>query len=204
MERFVMNPPPERLAPEPRRVLARAGCPKSAGNSLLKPATFAIERLLALARPAAFSADLPVLSSDENTIELEGLTIRSSDMAKKLSGSSFLTIFLATIGPGPEESCRALSESGRLTEALLLDAAASEMVELLLRSAHRQASLRMSGFIGTARYAPGYGDFSLSHQAFIVDALGGDSTGVMVMKDSYMLVPQKSTTGVVGWRKQGR
>lgn len=196
------NPSPEQLAPEPGRVIARAGCPRSAGGDLERAAALAIERLLALARPSAFSADLPVLSFGEDRIELEGLTICSSDMARSLSGSSILTIFLATIGPGPEEECRTLSDSGRFTDALFLDSAASEMVELLLRSAHRQAALRMRGFRGTARYAPGYGDFSLSHQAIMVDMLGGDSTGVRVMEGSYMLVPQKSTTGVVGWRRR--
>ncbi|MEO0249570.1 MAG: hypothetical protein ABIN58_08545, partial [candidate division WOR-3 bacterium] len=194
METRLVMPRPEEVLPENRRILARAGCPPDSGEDFLEAAARAAKRLVELARPAAFSADLRVIAFSADRVELEDFVIFSSDMSDRLAGAERVSLFLATIGPGPEEACRALSEDKNLTEALFLDAAASEMVEILLRRAHREAAARMSGFAGTARYAPGYGDFSLIHQARIVELLGGTATGVRVMEDSFMLIPKKSTT----------
>ncbi len=187
--------------PDVRRVLARAGCPPDSGQDFLAVAERAIHMLSEIASPATFSTELMVIAFSDEWIETEGFTIVSRDMARKLRGAEKLSLFLATIGPGPEEVCCALFEESKFSEALALDAAASEMAELLLRRAHMEAAALMRGFAGTARYAPGYGDFSLSHQARIVNLLGGDETGVRVMEDSFMLVPKKSTTGVVGWKR---
>ncbi|MGC8893416.1 MAG: hypothetical protein ACP5QG_01050 [candidate division WOR-3 bacterium] len=202
MEKRVMRPRPEEVLPETRRVLARAGCPPDRGEAFVEIARAVAGKLITLAKPAAFSVDLPVMGIGPDIVELDGLTISSSDMVKKLSEAETVSLFLATIGAEPEEECRALGEGNRLIEALLLDSAASEMVERLLRLAHLDTAKRMSGFVGTARYAPGYGDFSLSHQVRIVEVLGGDETGVRVMQDSFMLIPKKSTTGIIGWKRQ--
>lgn len=203
MEREVIRPRPEEVLPDTRRIMARAGCPPDAGEDFAELVALAATRLVETAKPVAFSAELGVIAFYADRVELDGLVIFSSDMAKKMAGAERVSLFLATIGPGPEEACRSLSEDKRLSEMFLLDAAASEMIELLMRRAHQGAAARMSGFTGTARYAPGYGDFSLSHQAGIVEILGGPETGVTVIQDSFMLVPRKSTTGVVGWKRQG-
>lgn len=202
MDKRVIRPQPEEVLPEINRVLARAGCPPDSGEDFLGVAISAAKSLLTLAEPVAFSAELEVISISDDSVELEGFTIFSADMARKLSGSETVSLFLATIGLAPEDECRVLADENRFIESLFLDAASSEMVEKLLRHLHHEAAGRMRGMRSTARYAPGYGDFSLDHQARIVELLGGGGTGVRVMDSSFMLVPKKSTTGVVGWKKQ--
>jgi len=92
-----------------------------------------------------------------------------------------------------------VEESGDHLKAFLVDAAASVLVENVMKELHRQAGIRMSGCKSTVRFSPGFGDFSLENQVTIVRLLGGENTGVKVMEGSCTLVPVKSTTGVVGW-----
>ena len=51
----------------------------------------------------------------------------------------------------------------------------------------------------TRRFSPGYGDLPLSVQPAFAQELDLESLGVAVT-DSYLLVPQKSITALVGVR----
>ncbi|MEO0141535.1 MAG: hypothetical protein ABIM88_08335 [candidate division WOR-3 bacterium] len=197
-----VRPRPEEVIPSIQRVLRRAGGSGRETGALLLFAQKAIATLAELSKPAGFWITSAIISSYETRIETPGFTIESRDMARRLSGCEWLTTFLVTIGHGPERECESLSGRGEHTLSLLLDAAASEMTEELLRLAHRKAAETLVDFTGTARYAPGYGDFSLSHQSDIVRLFGRDRTGVMAIEGSFMLIPRKSATAIVGWKRR--
>ena len=48
------------------------------------------------------------------------------------------------------------------------------------------------------RYSPGYGDFPLSCQRFLFDALQVSKKIGITLTDNYFMLPMKSITGVVG------
>jgi hypothetical protein len=143
--------------------------------------------------------DLQITGREECVLRTEALSLRSCMIAERLARSEMVTLLMGTVGPDPERRCSELDEEGRHLDAMLLDAAASAMVEEIMRAAHLKCAERMEGMEGTARYAPGYGDFSLDHQVEILQALGDDE--VQVSRETYMLTPRKSSTGVVGWSR---
>ncbi len=201
MDITVITPEVKNILPSPRRILARAGSRPERDMDFEHEVKDALRALSRLARPKGFYANMKIVSQDENRIITRDFIINSNDMARKLKGAEVLSVLMATIGAGPEEECHRLERIKEHTRAFFLDAAASEMTEELLRLVHRQVAEKMPGFRGTARYAPGYGDFSLEHQKSILSLLGGEKTGVKIT-ESFMLLPRKSTTGVVAWIRQ--
>ena len=200
MERHLLRPRSEQALPSLRRVLARAGCGPEPDGRMLAAAQQALDRLVTLARPVYAGVELSVQEFSEHGLILEtGARLFSGDLSRKMARAVRISLLAASVGPGPEEECVRLESAGEATRSLFLDAAASEMTEQLLRMAHADAAKRMAGFAGTARYAPGYGDFSLENQALILEALGAEELGIRMVEGSWMMEPRKSTTGVVGW-----
>jgi 5-methyltetrahydrofolate--homocysteine methyltransferase len=116
-----------------------------------------------------------------------------------MKGAEKLSFLLVTIGPGPETEVRRLQKEGYHTRSFFLDAAASCMVEKVARELHGRLATEFPNYRGTARFAPGFGDFPVSFQEEIMNILGGRSIGVSLRRDSFILRPVKSGTGVIGW-----
>lgn len=156
-----------------------------------------------LMEPKASYIDLKVGSVGEESSELSGgLTLRGRSAAKLLSGCSRATIFVATIGGELEEEVERRFSSGDKTGGFILDSVGSEAAEALARRVqliiHDKA--QREGFSTTGRFSPGYGDLSLSTQKEIVEMTEAFRIGVS-LTDGLMLVPRKSVSAVVGWRK---
>ncbi|MBD3368738.1 hypothetical protein GF402_00055 [Candidatus Fermentibacteria bacterium] len=198
--RKVVRAAPEcaEVMPSPAHVLRRASCPKEAGSEMEARVERMMELLGKLARPGWAALDLDVEGREECALRTEALVLKSCMIADRLASSEMVTLILGTLGPDPERKCSELDAEGEHLDSMLLDAAASAMVEEVMRTAHTQSARRMEGMEGTARYAPGYGDFLLDHQVEILKALGDNE--VQVSRDTYMLNPRKSSTAVVGWR----
>jgi len=199
-----LSPPVRELLPDTDRVLARAGCPPGRSGAIADSVREAIATLGLTARPEAVYASFPVESLEEGVLRAGGVELRSSDLCRTLAGASTVSLFAATLGPGPEGTVRDLTSGGRHLAGFLLDAAASSAVERLCRKVHGLISSGMPGFDSTVRYAPGYGDFRLDDQAVILDLLEAGGIGIVLVPGSHMLTPVKSSTGVMGWaRRQG-
>jgi hypothetical protein len=197
-----LDPPVRELLPELDRVLARAGCPPGKSGGLEDSVRESIAALSRTAEPAALYRTFPVDGMDQGVLRAGGVELSSVDLCRRLEGASSLSFFVATLGPGPEKTLRELSSEGRHLAAFLLDAAASSTVEKLCRWVHGIISGTMTEYGSTVRYAPGYGDFHLSGQAVILDILGAGGIGVSLTAGSYMLLPVKSATGVMGWTRR--
>jgi hypothetical protein len=197
-----LNPPVRELLPDLNRVLARAGCPPGKSGGLEDSVREAIAALGRCAEPAALYQTFPVERMDLGVLHAGGVDFPSMDLCRTLEGASSVSVFVATMGPGPEKASQELTCEGRHLAGFLLDAAASSAVEKLCRRVHGLISGEMPEFDSTVRYAPGYGDFRLEAQATILDLLSAEEIGVTLTPRSWLLKPVKSATGVMGWARR--
>lgn len=188
--------------PEPDQVLARAGCPPSAGRDILDRVGDVLVRLSESARPCALSRTVDVIECSDRGILLQGISFRSRDLAMMLKGSNKATVFLITLGLKPETQVRRHQKEGDHALAHMLDAAASSMVEKCAELLQEILNGEMPDLEYSFRYAPGYGDLGLEHQQDILRFLQGNRLDVALLETSYMLEPAKSTTGVIGWHRR--
>ena len=124
-----------------------------------------IARMQAAATPRAISRRFPVRTEAPDRVEIAGLTIRSRDLYRNLSGCDDAYMFAATIGVGIDLLIKR-GEVASMTDSIIYQAAGAEMIESY---ADREvATLRAQeaerGYQLRPRYSPGYGDLPLALQ----------------------------------------
>ena len=85
-----------------------------------------------------------------------------------------------------------------MAEAVMLDACGSAWVEAGCDEAEKEIAERFPGLYLTDRFSPGYGDLPLSCQEWIPEALNAGKRLGITVNDSYLLIPGKSVTAVIG------
>ena len=158
-----------------------------------------IREAMVFIEPKISYTELDVSKRTEEGIKLEGLLIKSKNLATIFSNVRKVTLFLVTIGDGLINHIE--TDRGGISDSVTFDAIGSEAAESTVRWFHGNLFLRAKkeGFKITGRFSPGYGDFSLEYQKWFVENLEGAKMGVRIT-DNYILVPEKSITGVIGWR----
>ncbi len=124
----------------------------------------------------------------------------SSKLDDFLAGSGQLILMGITGGSAVTDELEQLKTSGRLTEAVIIDAAASEIVDEgfnRLAEIYGREFLRESRVLSSRRFSAGYGDFNIRHQLEIHRLLEFDKLGVSIT-ESCMLLPEKSVTAIYG------
>ena len=58
------------------------------------------------------------------------------------------------------------------------------------------------GYNITYRYSPGYGDLTISHQSDILSLLNAQKLIGLSALESAILVPVKSVTAFIGWKRR--
>lgn len=124
--------------------------------------------------------------------------------AEQLRSSRFLrqvesvVLCAVTIGPPLERRVEDLQRRGEIARALVLDAWGSAAVEAATERAERVIAGRVAalGLHCSRRFSPGYGGWSVQEQPWVLEALGGEETGLDLTRGG-MLVPRKSTTFAV-------
>ena len=132
-------------------------------------------------------------------VTLGGTYLSSSTLADHLRGckEAFLTAF--TLGPGVD----ALIKRCELTDMPLvpvLQACAAVYTEEQADAAQEdiRTYARDRNLYLRPRYSPGYGDFPLSCQRFLFEALQVSKKIGITLTESCLMLPMKSITGVVG------
>jgi hypothetical protein len=193
---------PGNVRPPEKRVLARSGCPPSRTNDFREMAAAACDLVQESAEPLALFRTMEIRKLEAELVDAGEITFRSRSLSRFIEDAGRLTVFLVTLGEGPEGDVRRLQKAGKHTDALFADSASSCMVEETARSLQRRLSERFSNYVSTGRYAPGFGDLALSCQREILTLVEGESEGVTLQPDSMMIIPVKSGTGVIGWIPQ--
>ncbi|NLP04470.1 hypothetical protein GX411_00770 [Candidatus Fermentibacteria bacterium] len=188
-----------RLGLSPGAVLARLGrAGAGAGGRWAGAAVEAVDLVNALAEPAIALTRMDVVAAEAPKVALECAEFVSFDLCARLEGCAKCTLFLLTLGEALDGAIGSLA--GEPSRQLLADAAGSEAAEACARWLQRSESARarQEGCRALPRFSPGYGDFGLENQRWFVENLPG--LGVSLTSGG-MLVPGKSVTGVIGWKR---
>jgi len=158
----------------------------------------AVQESLMLLKPQGIYKNFEIKSVG-GIVEAQGLTINSKNVAELLKNSSQLSLFLVTIGPETEQR----AQSSDALDALIFDTIGSIGVEAAANSINKIITdeAKTKGFKTTTRYSIGYGDWNISQQKDILQILGGKNLGVS-LTESFIMVPQKSITAILGWYKE--
>lgn len=120
-----------------------------------------------------------------------------NDIKKHLSGARQCAVMAATLGM---ESERILSRLSKLSifEAVIFDAVCTAKIEELCDKCENEISEAIENSYINFRYSPGYGDFTIDCQCDIVRLLSAEKTIGLTVTDSFLMIPQKSVTAVIG------
>jgi hypothetical protein len=132
-------------------------------------------------------------------LENTNLQIISHDLTRFLQGSEQIVLFACTLGVAIDRRIKQYSLSD-ITRALVFDATASAMVELVCDYAEntlREELAQTSRFL-SLRYSPGYGDLSIDLQPKLLHILDAAKTIGLQCNSSLQLIPSKSVTAVLG------
>lgn len=159
-----------------------------------------IEEARIYINPKINYTDMRVKRVNDNEIILENLKIESEMLSRVLKKSIQVTLFISTIGGELKKS--SVKEKRTPADMVILDAIGSEAAESTVRWFHRNVGIKAKkrGYRVTGRFSPGYGDFDIHYQKWFVENLKGRKIGVGY-SENFVLIPEKSVTGVIGWRK---
>lgn len=131
--------------------------------------------------------------------ELEGTDIViSGELAEKmLLESSKAVLVICTLGIKFDSMLR--TEQVRdMSNALILDACGSALVEAGCDSAEQEIAARMKGMYLTDRFSPGYGDLPLELQEKMSRALNAEKMLGIHLTDSMLFNPSKTVSAIIG------
>ena len=197
----------EPTAPRPEDLLAhtisRLGYPGSdvVSERIAAQIDEGLAVCLRLARPRAICRSTAFTGLGKTAVRGENLcleTVNWSRLAARMSAIQEITCFAVTLGRAIDEEISRLGKAAML-QALMLDAAASALADLLADQIQRQINAlhRQQGWQSSARFSPGYCDWPVKEgQQALAPFLQPSSIGIDVSA-SGLMIPRKSVTAAV-------
>lgn len=185
---------------ENREILRYLGIKGNCADDMtLKSIDFCINKLNKLP-PKIISREFP-LKIDDGVL-LGKLKIESKNLKKHLEGCEKAVLFAATLGAEADFLIERTSKTD-IAKAVIMQACAAVKIEGFCDDFENNLAkeVEKDGFHLKPRYSPGYGDFSIEHQRDIIRILDSQKRIGLSMTDSFMLVPTKSVTAVIGITK---
>lgn len=149
---------------------------------------------------AAFRRVRIIEHADGSVVLEDGTVLSGKALAELLTEADEAALMASTAGPGVMERIRELFEGGNAADAVVMDAAASEIADAGLDFVmdYLAAFIRREGKVLTKhRFSPGYGDFNIEQQAHFARLLDIGKIGV-TLTETFMLVPEKSVMAIAG------
>lgn len=157
-----------------------------------------------LAEPQGIYRDYFVRNITDHAVVLEGAgyDLLGASTVHRFWNAKKVTLLVVTIGTKLEKRIRELTEQVSLSNAAILDAVGSVMVESAVGYINELADQRAreAGFRTTKRFSPGYGDWPLKEQKGLLNLLQASRIGVS-LTSSLLMQPQKSVSAALGWIK---
>ena len=151
------------------------------------------EALPRLSYRAVYTVERVTVTGDECNIG--GILIRSSALAKNLSGVSRAVLVCATVGLGIDRLVMKYSRS-RPTRALIMQAIGAERVEAVLDALSEELEAEYGGL--RPRFSVGYGDAPLEAQREITERLETAKRIGVSLSESMIMTPTKSVSAIIG------
>lgn len=181
------------------RVWKRMGTPGPVGDAALLSAFEEAYRVaLASLSPCFSLRGVAVRGWGPDGVAFDdGVVIPSRTLAALAAEAREVRAMAVTVGPAVDGVVAELHRRGDDFAMMVVDAAASVAAEELMSRVYRRekALVEAAGGGLTKRISPGFGDFSLAAQAWLLRAAGGDELGIR-LTDAFMMLPRKSVTAL--------
>ena len=154
--------------------------------------------LEAVARPRAVWRRFP-LALEGDRVRCAGLDFRSAHLARHLRGCEEVWLFAATLGAETDRLLRRAAVT-QMSRAVILQACAASLLESYCDQCCDGLAREAAGegrFL-RPRFSPGYGDFPITLQRPLLEALEAPKRIGLTATEAMMLTPAKSVTAVVG------
>jgi hypothetical protein len=179
--------------------------PADADDYLLQLMEHHIEESLRLARPLAGFAIFkePQFDLQKHRLKVNAVTLSVDKIiTRQLKNSTFLAVFVVTIGDEVERWSKQEMKAGNSLEGYLIDLIASELAESAtdLLHDHLQLLAADQGLGITNRFSPGYCHWPVSEQPQLFSLLGEAPCGI-TLNPSSLMHPVKSVSGILGLGK---
>lgn len=140
---------------------------------------------------------------DRIALKNTNLIFQSKDLSKHLHNSDKCALMAVTLGLEADKKIAYYSKMN-LTKGIIMDACASAAIEALCDEIQEEIGKKAKeeGLYITARYSPGYGDLSITHQKDIVEVLRAYSKIGLTVNESSIMLPRKSVTALIGWQRE--
>lgn len=119
------------------------------------------------------------------------------DIAEHLAGCSKVVLLSATLGAGIDRMLR-IAQVKDMSRAVVLDALSSVAIEQVCRRFDEFIAEEYPNLFQTFRFSPGYGDYPIDLQKWFLAELDAPKKIGLTTNDSYLLIPTKSVTAVMG------
>lgn len=138
------------------------------------------------------------ITFEDDVVDLGFLKLKSQKLKNNLTGCSEGFIFAATLGMEFEKKLRHLSDT-EPADALIFQAIGTELLEDFCDNLTEDIlKTYPENYDTKPRFSPGYGDLDIKYQKDIFRILNPEKAIGAYLTDSYMMVPSKTVTAIVG------
>lgn len=134
---------------------------------------------------------------DDDIVDFGFMKVQSKSLAKNLCDCTEAYVFCATLGIGLDRYFERVSKVSQ-AKATVFSAVGSSLVESFCDYVNERLA---EGKLTKPRFSCGYGDFSIEHQKDILNVLEASKRLGVCLTDSYMMIPVKTVTAVIGIRR---
>mgnify|MGYP002601152782 CR=1 FL=1 len=151
------------------------------------------------ADPRTMVLEYPLTLGENHQIDASCFQTRSRNLWKNLKDCEKILVFAATLGVGADYLIQKYNRL-EMSRAVILQAASAAMIEEYCDQVCEglKKEYEEKGLYLRPRFSPGYGDFSLSCQSAVLDALDAGKHLGIKLTDSFLMMPSKSVTAVIG------
>ena len=140
-----------------------------------------------------------ISKTDESLFLKNGIVLKGKAITKHLEGCNFAIITVSTIGYEVDKKIMSLQKISPF-KALIMDAAASAMAELITDTLHKEVIIKYGQTAITNRFSPGYKDLPLKTNKDIIDTYNLTKKFGIMINDDYLMSPAKTITAITGIR----
>ena len=159
-----------------------------------------VERdVLAAVRPASCRELVAVSCAEDGAVRVGSLVLASNDLRRALSGCRRAYLFAATLGTGVDAYLRRCGQTSA-ADLVMAQGVATALMESYCDECCSEMSSDLGGAALAPRFSPGYGDLPLAVQRPLLDAIDAARRAGVALTDSFLMVPSKSVSAIVGVR----
>jgi len=129
-------------------------------------------------------------------VPIDDLNMIGVSINKHLENCHSAAVMAVTLGAGVDMLLRRVQVTD-MAMAVAVDTGASVLVEQYCNAYEKMICAEISGYT-TPRFSPGYGDYPVTEQSYVVKLLEAPKRIGLNVTSSSLMVPRKSVTAIIG------